>query len=70
MPRWAAAALGAFRAAVSKSAPVSLDTVSTTMTVAKEIVNDELKEEWEQYLEQTEKHVVEILREVFSTLGC
>jgi ferritin-like metal-binding protein YciE len=39
------------------------------MTAAKEIVNDELKEEWEQYLEQTEKHV-EILREVFSTLGC
>jgi hypothetical protein len=69
VPRWAAAALGAFRTAVSKSAPVSLDTVSTTMTAAKEIVNDELKEEWEQYLEQTEKHV-EILREVFSTLGC
>jgi ferritin-like metal-binding protein YciE len=30
--------------------------------------NDELREEWEKYLEQTTRHV-EILREVFETLG-
>ena len=32
------------------------------------VENDELQEEWEEYLEQTEKHV-EILREVFRKLG-
>ena len=30
--------------------------------------NDELEKEWEEYLEHTEKHV-EIVREVFTTLG-
>lgn len=32
------------------------------------VVNDELKEEWEKYLEET-KHHVEILEEVFATLA-
>jgi rubrerythrin len=32
------------------------------------VQNDELKEEWEEYLEQTERHV-EIVQEVFAKLG-
>jgi len=32
------------------------------------VLNEELKEEWEEYLEQTEQHV-EIVREVFNKLG-
>jgi rubrerythrin len=32
------------------------------------VVNEDLKKEWEQYLEQTEKHA-EILRDVFSKIG-
>jgi len=32
------------------------------------VVNDELKEEWEKYLGQTERHV-EIMRELFEKLG-
>lgn len=32
------------------------------------VQNDELKEEWEEYLEQTEEHV-EIMRELFQKLG-
>ena len=32
------------------------------------VLNEELKEEWEEYLEHTEQHV-EIVREVFSKLG-
>ncbi len=32
------------------------------------VVNEELQKEWEEYLEQTEKHE-EILREVFSAIG-
>ena len=32
------------------------------------VVNEDLKEEWEKYLEQTERHV-EIVQEVFTTMG-
>ena len=32
------------------------------------VVNDDLEEEWTEYLEQTERHV-EVLRELFSKLG-
>jgi rubrerythrin len=32
------------------------------------VLNEDLKEEWEEYLEQTEKHV-EIVQEVFAKLG-
>ena len=32
------------------------------------VLNDELREEWEEYLEQTEQHV-EIVREIFDKLG-
>lgn len=37
-------------------------------TALKCVVNDDLKEEWEKYLDET-KHHVEILEEVFSTLA-
>jgi ferritin-like metal-binding protein YciE len=42
--------------------------VEVYRTALRCVENAELQEEWEEYLEQTEKHV-EILREVFSTLG-
>jgi rubrerythrin len=37
-------------------------------TALKCVVNDDLKEEWTEYLEQTERHV-EVMRELFSNLG-
>jgi rubrerythrin len=42
--------------------------VEVYQTALRCVENEELKEEWEEYLEQTQKHVA-ILREVFGTLG-
>ena len=42
--------------------------VQVYTTALKCVVNDDLKEEWTEYLEQTERHV-EVMRELFSNLG-
>jgi rubrerythrin len=42
--------------------------VQVYTTALKCAVNDDLKEEWTEYLEQTERHV-EVMRELFSELG-
>ena len=42
--------------------------VEVYRTALRCVVNEELKEEWEEYLEQTEQHV-EIVHEVFTKLG-
>jgi len=42
--------------------------VEVYQTALRCVENDDLQEEWEEYLEQTEKHV-EILRELFRKLG-
>jgi hypothetical protein len=42
--------------------------VEVYRTALRCVQNEELKEEWEEYLEHTERHV-EIVREVFSKLG-
>ena len=42
--------------------------VEVYRTALRCVQNDDLKEEWEEYLEHTEKHV-EIVREVFTKLG-
>ena len=42
--------------------------VKVYQTALQCVVNEELKEEWEEYLEQTERHV-EVVREVFQKLG-
>ena len=42
--------------------------VEIYQTALRCVLNEELKEEWEEYLEQTEEHV-EIVREIFNKLG-
>lgn len=42
--------------------------VQVYTTALRCVVNEDLKEEWEKYLEQTERHV-EIVQEVFTTMG-
>src|SRR5256885_515337 len=42
--------------------------VEVYTTALRCVQNEELKEEWEEYLEQTEQHV-EIVRDIFSRLG-
>ena len=42
--------------------------VQVYTTALKCVVNDDLEEEWTEYLEQTERHV-EVMRELFSKLG-
>lgn len=42
--------------------------VQVYTTALRCVVNEDLKEEWEKYLEQTTRHV-EIVQEVFTTLG-
>jgi rubrerythrin len=42
--------------------------VQVYTTALRCVVNEDLKEEWEKYLEQTERHV-EIVQEVLTTLG-
>ena len=42
--------------------------VKVYQTALQCVINDKLKEEWEEYLEQTESHV-EVVRQVFAKLG-
>jgi rubrerythrin len=42
--------------------------VQVYQTALKCVVNEDLKEEWEEYLEQTNRHV-EVMRELFEKLG-
>lgn len=42
--------------------------VQVYTTALRCVVNEDLKEEWEKYLQQTERHV-EIVQEVFATMG-